>query len=1124
MPTERTYQGVTRAVCIGLGGTGLQTIMRLRRLIVERYKSLDNFPIVRFVQIDTDSGALDHSELKGSSFHRGVDIRLKQEEKVHIGMKATDADAMRLTLRDPDGDTPYNHIAEWLPRSVIENAKAIEQGAGGIRAVARLAFFHNYAAIKNRIVEAERATRNPSPELITELGLIIDPGLDMFIVGSIYGGTGSGTFLDTAYAVQKLYPNANLCGYLAIEPESGFDQQANAYAALMELDFYSRGNSFKVVYDRNDPQSYIDSSKSPFNYTFLVGRNTNQPLYSIQDSNKLFNLMAQKIALEFSSEFASGLTGLKAKRNNFDQYLPDSDNHPRPNPQCYLTFGLSEIYCPIDRIIEITAARVSVSLMQFWQSGYGQAPDPMSLTQTFYTTYDWYKDINQRLGFPEKKLDNVVLEGNNTANSIMTNWVKIRQGEINDCKTSSDRESIASQLRNSFRSQFRKVQFGDTDATRGEWLTKILREVDSTIKTYAQNINDFYLRLLNPRDANFSVDNAQSWVTKLSQDLNDNRRRLENDLGQLGEEKNLEELESCWRQMDSEIDAENHKFNFLGLKDKNQPIKTICRKYLEKNRKAIEHNRKLFVAKQSIKITDELIAHCQAISSKLIVGKNKAAEIEVKYRRIEINRREMNLDELNGEAIFTDQDIADAENALIPDVDRLLNYQQITDELCQALQIDTSLVDLLQQVSVETTLQKMDQVLEKIFSNRILSFGRPVIEAFLDKYQPLEPAANARFRQILAIAEPRLALNHGDPHYDIAGVAHRSFMLVGFGSESTPTGERFKRLLSLNQADRDSKYQAGNASFINSEISLGEKDRVLTVMEFGVFPLRIIQGIENYRFQYKNAIAQNKPLHIDKRVQFTDFMPPSFQDMEKLQMVFFPCLALGLFHLDYRQSELKFGSENLDRIDYTQPKLQFQYWSKSSVSWKPATLNGNWDQCMETINSDSDLLSSLEEELRIIEEIVTKEGLGQRATAQNPQGTGLLAFIDKFQQYTDNLADGYNKRYKYKLIGKGEDIGILEKYRRKLQKIADKKAANSKPTISGNNTQNVLSSSISDDQVVNAEIVNDVASFSNETLPSSNLQKRQAELTPYRQALAEGDLTQEEFDSNRDEIFKKYPV
>lgn len=151
MPAERTYLGVTRAVCIGLGGTGLQTIMRLRRLIVERYKSLDNFPIVRFVQIDTDSGSLDNAELRGSSFHRGVDISLKAQEKVHIGMRAADADALRHALRDPDADTPYNHIAEWLPKSVVENAKAIDNGASGIRAVARLAFFHNYSLPSVRI-------------------------------------------------------------------------------------------------------------------------------------------------------------------------------------------------------------------------------------------------------------------------------------------------------------------------------------------------------------------------------------------------------------------------------------------------------------------------------------------------------------------------------------------------------------------------------------------------------------------------------------------------------------------------------------------------------------------------------------------------------------------------------------------------------------------------------------------------------------------------------------------------------------------------------------------------------------------------------------------------------------
>ncbi len=1102
---QNNYQGVTRAVCIGLGGTGLQTIMRLRRLIVERYKSLDNFPIVRFVQIDTDSGSLDNADLNGTTFHRGVDISLKPQEKVHIGMRATDADAMRLALRDPDGNTPYNHIAEWLPRSVIENAKAIDNGASGIRAVARLAFFHNYAAIKNKIVEAERGTKNPSPELINELKLIINNELDIFIVGSLYGGTGSGTFLDAAYAVQKLYPNAQIHGYLAIEPEGGFDQQANAYAALMELDFYSRNNSFSAVYDKNDPESYVDSNRPPFKYTFLVGRNTSNPLYTIQNSNQLFNLIAQKIALEFSSEFA---TQLKGNRINFKQYLEQNDNHPRPNPQYYLTFGLSEIYCPIDRIIEITAARVSISLMQFWQSGYGQAPDPMSLMLAFYTTYDWYKNVNERLGFPEKKLDNIALEGNNTANSIMTNWVSSRQREINECKTSGDRESIGSQLKNTFRSQFRKVQFGDTDAVRGEWLTKILREVDSTIKVYTQNISEFYLRLLNPRDENFSIDNTQAWVSRLLQDLNDNRRRLENEIGQMGEEKNLDTLESRWRQMDSDIEDENRKFNLLGLKDKNQPIKAICRKYLEETRKAIEHNRKLFIAKQSIKITDDLIAYCQTISGKLIVSKNKAAEIEVTYRKIELNRLEMNLDEINGEPIFTKEDITDAESVLVPEVDRLLNYQQISDELCQALEIDTSLVDLLQQVSVETTRQKMDQVLEKMFSNRIVSFGRPVIEAFLDKYQQLEPGAIQRFSQILSMAEPRLPIVLSDPYHDL-GVTQRSFMLVGFKNEQTPACERFKTLLLRNQANEDSNYEVGNARFLNSEVILNEKDRVLTVTEFGVFPLRIIQGLQNYRFQYQRGIRQNNPLHIDKRVQFTDFIPPSFQEMEKLQMIFFPCLAMG-FLGDYRQS-----------------KLRFEYWSQTALQMQPAILEGNWDQCMETINGDSDLVGSLEEELRNIEQNLTQETLGNRATAQNPQSTGALAFIDNFQQYVASLSDGYNKRYRDKLIGKGEDIGILEKYRRKLERIVAERSNSTQPTIFGTGTQNILSSSTASDQVVdvvNAEIADERNSTESSFDSDHNMQRRSEEIRRLREYLENGVINQEEYDRKVREVQQRYPI
>jgi hypothetical protein len=1042
MADKKDYQGVTRAVCIGLGGTGMQTIMRVRRLIVERYGSLDEFPIVRFVQIDTDMGTLNGADDSSDSnpFHRGVDITLKESERVHIRIADDDADNLRNSLKKSQGNSPYNFIGEWLPDYVIDNARAIDQGAGGIRSVGRLCFFLNYEAIRDAITQAERNTRVTDSDLMQKYGLKQDNNLDIFIVGSLYGGTGSGTFLDVAYSVKNLFTPASMGkevsvkvhGYLVINPElptkgggyNGFEQQANIYAALMELDFYSRGNEFKAFYNKKDPRSKIESNGNPpFDFTFLVGRNTNNSRYEIKEKHKLFNVIAQKIAIEFSGEFAPKI---KAKRDDFKKDLLTNDDYPRPNPQCYLTFGLSEIYCPIDRIIEITSARVSVALMQFWQFGFGQAPDIMSLMQTFYTISDWYSNIDQRLGFPEKKLDKTPLEGNNTADPLMTNWKSSCEDIINSCKTVSDRESLSTQLKSTFRNQFRKVEFGDTDATRGAWITKILREVAAYIIQYRQNVDKFYLRLLNPREEIFSLGNAHSWVLRLMQDLNDNRRRLEREIGQLGEEKTLEGLEARWRQMESEIEEENRQFGWFGLRNKNQTVKSIARKYLEEICKAIEHNRKLFTAKQSLEITDVLSKYCQNISANLVISKNKAAEIEVKHRLHESERREMNLDELNGEAIFTEQDVIDAEQTLIPEQDRLSNYQQFTDELLKVLQIDRSLVELLQQVSLENTVEKMDVVLEIIFSNRILSFGRPVIDAFLEKYQPLQPEANQRLSEIVSMAEPRVSLNLTDPYYS-KGDCKR---FVGFLRDQSTPVKKFEAMLQQKQIT-DSEW-----------IPLKEKDRVVVVTEFAPFPLRIIQGIELYRYQYGLRIKQNKPLHNDKRVQFTDFVPPDIELIERLQLLFFPSLALGFLG------------------DYTQPILKYPYYSEKARQNQFLLLEGNWDQCMETIYNDKELFIELEKQLKEIENRFCDEEVWGESASKNGQGRGARATIDAFQRYVNSLTSGYNQRYKDILIGKNGEIGILERYCQKIDKM-----------LSDQETTNVLTSNQNDTQTIDAEFV-----------------------------------------------------
>lgn len=51
------YIGMTPTVVIGLGGTGKEVLLKVRRMIVESYRSLDALPIVSFLHVDTEQNA-----------------------------------------------------------------------------------------------------------------------------------------------------------------------------------------------------------------------------------------------------------------------------------------------------------------------------------------------------------------------------------------------------------------------------------------------------------------------------------------------------------------------------------------------------------------------------------------------------------------------------------------------------------------------------------------------------------------------------------------------------------------------------------------------------------------------------------------------------------------------------------------------------------------------------------------------------------------------------------------------------------------------------------------------------------------------------------------------------------
>ncbi len=197
---ENQSRKINRTICIGLGGTGRDVLMRIRRLIVDRYGDFKQLPVISFVHIDTDKATSNITGLRTGNFYHGVDLRFSDAEKVAATMTRSQVDNMvkELNRRSSNYEgSPgvYKNIQAWFPPQLLKNLKAIDEGVQAIRPVGRLAFFHNYRKIKAAIESAEKRTRGHNAVLLRK-GLGVEDKLNIFVVGSLCGGTGSGIFLE----------------------------------------------------------------------------------------------------------------------------------------------------------------------------------------------------------------------------------------------------------------------------------------------------------------------------------------------------------------------------------------------------------------------------------------------------------------------------------------------------------------------------------------------------------------------------------------------------------------------------------------------------------------------------------------------------------------------------------------------------------------------------------------------------------------------------------------------------------------------------------------------------------------------------------------------------------------
>lgn len=594
MSSTTTTKAVIRdrirpTVIIGLGGTGKKALLKIRRRFYDRYGKLDQFPSVAYLYLDTDTNEVGQNTEAGG--HRVIAdaIDLANDEKVNITVEET----------SPYVDSPrtHPHVSAWFYPNLRDKAD-LAQGAGAIRPYGRLAFFHRYDKVSSALQNAvQKVTGMRSIQVTMDNGLrvVTDGTVDVFIVGSVAGGTGSGILLDTTFLVKHIAPQAKRYGFVALPSvfstrSEGEDRFANGYAALKEVNHYTlRPDANRVAQSVDEVQSLHDfhvqwslgeSERSipgpPFHYLYLVDAVNDKGIHSDQDG--ISELMADAIFYEFAmSDFGSQKRSL---RDNTDKFLCDvaeikddgDSTMNRPQPKHYSAFGLGRITFPADHVRVACAAMLGQKVVAQWEKAGGtnitpQQVDEFLLRQGFLEKVGLLDNRQRgrmvRANPKDSQLVASLARASGRFISVfeeLNSWINELRAEVG--RLGGQATPLAAVLRERFKDREQKIAGWDSPA-ESEWrdLARTLRSNLVTKQDDVKKALDHEIDLLLS-DRAYSLGYARAVLNRIYQLLGEEksgymdfykeeRSRAEKDATEMGRRMNtaLSELELDGDQM-----------------------------------------------------------------------------------------------------------------------------------------------------------------------------------------------------------------------------------------------------------------------------------------------------------------------------------------------------------------------------------------------------------------------------------------------------------------------------------------------------------------------------------------------------------------------------------------------
>lgn len=920
--TLTLLKGYKDSLCIGLGGTGREILMQIRRLIIESYGSLQGLPIVGFLHIDTDGNTQRSTGSSTGDNYQGQRIAFDPCEQVHTAVSETTVRELRENARLPiDDGNPDKVVLEWFPKSLIQNTSAIRDGAGAVRPVGRLALFKNINNIERSLRDiSQKVLATDSTQLIRERGLQVSQGLNIFVVGSLCGGTGSGMFIDIGYIIRKLFlyqgVEPDVHGYFVISPRLYGDNQtvrANAYAALVELDYYSKiGTVFKCQYDPD--QSPIEEAENPYEFVYLLSDSTAKSKFVLPADtgrDQLFHLMAQKISLFFTSPDTARAS--VSSRDNLRKVIERAyyDKHPRPNFQRYMTMGLSRIYFPKEKLSVKVTLDCKKKIIDFWRNGTGQHPKPEVLLEEFY------KDLklNTDNDIIKSELMLIPVHGNLGFDKNQSQWRKNQENTV-ESSDSSEVRDLCARLSIDISQRLEKIDRGGTEQETGVLVNALIRGTERVKEKLKSKIDSFLVNLLKPSNEYFSLAIANSWLIALREDIG--KRRLTYNKNAITGNFKINTVEILAKSIAS-IESSIWPFG------KGRKIKNGCLRPIAEADKEVRAKYEDELFKQADEIAKYLMDSIQNILDNLVKADNILKYLDREY----LERKEVlavSPSREIGYALDGEKNVKKVSEEIIPtdDLSRRQQLSLISQKVLERLNA-TNFTFLLEKKGQDKDLIR--ESLDDILDGQVASVANEKLGSAIQQFMDLDTPnkLEAIIQDLLDKAAPLLPLNQDDGRYDNSDdklTKHVAFHDPG----DDPSVDSFRKILE----------KAGFAS-TSTKLPGGEKHQVIFMSEYCGFPLRLINDLlsQDMRSSYKRLTEKDRTrMHIDKRIEYySDIIPPDVILLEKVKPLFFKSLALEINFIENKDEEVQIVFQN----DYGETIRK--------------TLSKDWGICLDIITS-----------------------------------------------------------------------------------------------------------------------------------------------------------------------------